>query len=331
MTRCDHSLQLTPQSRAVLAVAKKPNANYQPFIHTAREEILLPVHPGAEAAAVVLAEAVLINGGLMEFSGKNILISGGSSGIGLALAKKFVYLNANVTILARDKKKLRSAFKTLQSIKISDQQKLHWISADVSQFNRLKSKLNHQNDHIDILINSAGEAYPGKFNDLPAEIFKQLIEINYLGTVYLTKIVAPQMIARKNGHIVIISSMAALIGIYGYTAYASTKYALRGFSKCLRSELKPHGVDVSIVYPPDTDTPQLSFERSIMPEITRKINQGGGVMSAEKVAEIIVNGIVKKRFTILPGFESKILHKFAPLFDRYFYHYAKSLAKKDLK
>ena len=331
MTRCVHSLQPIPQSCAVHAGAIKPNANYPLFSRTAREGFPRQAIQDAEAVEVALAVIVGIDRGSMDFSGKNILISGGSSGIGLAVAKKFVLLNANVTILARDKKKLRSAFKTLRSKKISDQQKIHWVSADVSQFNHLESTLNHRKDQIDILINSAGEAYPGKFVDLPAEIFKELIEINYLGTVYLTKIVAPQMIARKNGHIVIISSMAALIGIYGYTAYASTKYALRGFSKCLRSELKPHGVDVSIVYPPDTDTPQLSFERSIMPEITRKINQGGGVMSAEKVAEIIVNGIVKKRFTILPGFESKILHKFAPLFDRYFYHYAKSLAKKDLK
>jgi 3-dehydrosphinganine reductase len=324
-------MRLTPLSHAAHAGAKKPNDNYPPFSHTAREIFLRPVLPDAEAAVAVLVVIAHINGGLMDFSGKNILISGGSSGIGFALAKRFTTLNANVTILAREKKKLKRALDTMQSLRVSDQQLLNWISADVSHYNWLQNTLDRRLGHIDILINSAGEAYPGKFADLPAEIFKQLIEVNYLGTVYLTKIVTPQMIARKSGHIVIISSMAALIGIYGYTAYASTKYALRGFSKCLRSELKPHKIDVSIVYPPDTDTPQLSFERSIMPEITRRINQGGGVMTAEKVAEVIINGVNKKRFTILPGLESKILHKFAPLFDRFYYHYAKSLAEKELK
>ncbi len=266
----------------------------------------------------------------MNFSEKHILISGGSSGIGLALAQKFTSLNAHVTILARERKKLKRALDILESKRVSSQQILGWKSADVSQYYRLKKAIDNHKDQIDILINSAGEAYPGKFADLPAEIFKQLIEVNYLGTVYLTKLVTPQMIDRRSGHIVIISSMAALMGIYGYTAYASTKYALRGFSKCLRSELKPYKIDVSIVYPPDTDTPQLSFERSIMPEITRRINQGGGVMTPEKVADVIINGMWRKKFTILPGFEAKVLHKFAPIFDRYFYHLAKNMAIKEM-
>jgi len=282
------------------------------------------------AAVVARVAPVVINREIMEFSEKNILISGGSSGIGLALAEKFALMNANVTILARDRRKLQQALDLLEAKRVSSKQTFDIISADVSQFETLTKSLDQKNNFIDILINSAGMAYPGKFMDLSADIFHQLIEINYLGTVYLTKLITPGMISRKNGYVVIISSLAALIGIYGYTAYAPTKFALRGFSKCMRSELKPFNIHVSVVFPPDTDTPQLAFERSIMPDITRKINQGGGVMSAEKVADAIIAGMQKNRFNIFPGFEGKILNMFSSLVDLYFYHYASTLAKKEL-
>ena len=166
--------------------------------------------------------------------------------------------------------------------------------------------------------------------DLDPAIFKNVIDTNYLGTVYLTKLILPKMIEKNSGYIVNISSLAALIGIYGYTAYAPSKYAVRGFSRCLRSEVKPHGINVSVVFPPDTDTPQLAFEHSIIPEITKKINQYSSVMHAEKVAHIIIEGIKKKKFTIIPGFEGKLLYFLAPIFGRYFYRYAVNLSKEDL-
>lgn len=267
----------------------------------------------------------------MDFEHSNVLISGGSSGIGFALAQKFVSMGSNVTILARKKFRLLRAVTELKKSRISDHQKINWISADVSKYSILEKSIKTHGIGYDILINSAGLAYPGLFEELPFQIYKQLMEVNFLGTVCLTKLVLPHMISQSKGHIVNISSLAALIGIYGYTVYAPTKYAIRGFSKILRSELKPHGIHVSVVFPPDTDTPQLSFERSIMPEITRKINQGGGIMSAEQVATSIISGIKKKKFTILPGIEGKILYLFAPFFDRFFYHYSVNLASKKNK
>jgi 3-dehydrosphinganine reductase len=139
------------------------------------------------------------------------------------------------------------------------------------------------------------------------------------------------MIAQKSGYIVNISSLAALIGIYGYTAYAPSKFAVRGFSHCLRAELIPFGIDVSIVYPPDTDTPQLAFERSRIPEITKKINEGGGMLSPDKVAEVIIQGIEKKKFVIIPGFEGKVIYRFAALIDTYMYKFAVRIASRDTK
>ena len=257
-----------------------------------------------------------------NFHKKHVLISGGSSGIGLAIAKVFFSSGADVTILARRKDLLDAAVQQLESVRINTDQKIASFSCDVTDFQGLKKSLSMERAAVDILINSAGIAFPGEFAALDQGIFSKVMDVNYMGTVNLTKLIVPEMLSRGSGHIVNISSLAAVIGIYGYTAYAPSKYAVRGFSRCLRAELASHGINVSVVLPPDTDTPQLEFEHTLLPETTRKINQNGGILSPEKVADATIKGIARKKFTIIPGLEGKILYIFAPIFGRYFYHFA---------
>ena len=256
------------------------------------------------------------------FKKNNVLISGGSSGIGLALAKQFFELGSSVTIIARRKDVLQSAKIEIENLRVKSGQVIDAISVDVAKYSDLKNALNKKRSDFDILINSAGIAYPGKFTDLDQKIFTEVMDVNYIGTVNLTKLIVPEMIKNKFGYVVNISSLAAVIGIYGYSAYAPSKYAVRGFSRCIRPELKSYGIDVSVVLPPDTDTPQLEFEHSLLPDITREINKNGGVLSPEKVASDIIKGMRKKKFTIIPGIEGKILYLFAPIFGRYFYRFA---------
>jgi len=263
---------------------------------------------------------------IMDFTEKNIIISGGSSGIGFALARQLVNKGANLTLLARRKDLLKESVGLLEQEKVYPTQRLDYIAADVSDFHQLKQAIEKYKQSFDILINSAGVAYPGLFLDMDSEIFKNVMEINYLGTVNLTKLIVPGMIIQKSGHIVNISSIGALLGIYGYTAYAPSKFAVRGFSHCLRAELEPLGIKVSVVYPPDTDTPQLAFERSRIPEITKKINEGGGLLTPEEVAKTIIKGIQKKRFVIIPGLQGKIIYRLAPIIDAVMYRYAVKLA-----
>jgi 3-dehydrosphinganine reductase len=236
---------------------------------------------------------------------KVILITGGSSGIGLAVAQILTANGAHVWLLARQEKKLQSA---LDSLRCSDGQRCGTISADVSDWDQITAAVAQVEQEVglpDVVINSAGVVHPGYFQELDLDVFKWMMNVNYYGTVYVCKAVAPGMIARGSGHIVNISSMAGLIGAYGYTAYGASKFAVTGFTDALRSEMKPVGIQVSIVFPPDTDTPQLEYENQYKPPETKAISGNAGIKSAEEVADEIVNQVERGRYVIMTGFESK--------------------------
>ena len=240
------------------------------------------------------------------FENRNILITGGSSGIGLALAQKFAAEKSNVWLLARNQSNLVSAQKEILS---NFNSKIDYFVADVSNIESLQPVQEYFKSHqlnIDVLINSAGVVHPGEFTNLDLEKFHWMMNTNFFGTVNTIKLFLPLM--QSGSHIVNISSMAGILGVYGYTAYGASKFAVRGFSDALRSELKMQGIHLSIVFPPDTDTPQLSYENQFKPEITKEIGGTAGALSAEKVAEIIVNGVKKNHYVIIPGFESKLIY-----------------------
>jgi 3-dehydrosphinganine reductase len=106
-----------------------------------------------------------------------------------------------------------------------------------------------------------------------------------------------------------VSSAAGLVGVFGYTAYAPTKFAVRGFLESLRGELAPYGIHVGCSYPPDTDTPQLADENRYKPKETKEISGTIKPLSAARVAKSIVEGIEKERFAIIPDTSTKGLAK----------------------
>ena len=268
---------------------------------------------------------------MKSFSKKNVLITGGSSGIGFALAEQLVAAGANVWILARHEDLLDKSVKLLEEKKVSSDQKIGKIKADVSNFPELKTaieKVFSEELSPDLLINSAGVVHPGEFLKMTPEDLSSDISIDYLGTVYTTKIIAPFMVAKRSGYIVNISSLAGLVPIYGYSGYSAAKVAIKMFSSILMTELTPYNIHVSVVYPSDTDTPQLEFDNAHKPEITKEISQGGGRQTAPYVASVILKGIQKEQFSIVPALIAKILKPFAPIVGRVFHIFAVSAAKK---
>ncbi|MDZ7963839.1 MAG: SDR family oxidoreductase [Nostoc sp. DedSLP03] len=256
---------------------------------------------------------------------KHAIITGGSSGIGKAIAKLLVQSGSSISIIARTQTQLNSTKAELETFKTDPNQQILVISADVSEREQVENAIASaiiQLDVPDLLITSAGIAHPGYFAELPVTIFEQTMAINYFGTLYSIKAVLPSMMHQGKGHIVVISSGVGLIGLYGYTPYSPSKFAVRGLAESLRGELKTAGIHISIVYPPDTDTPQLAAENKTKPMETKLITQSAQTMTAEKVAFDILLRVKRKVFAITPGIEMSLLLQFhsffAPILQWYF-------------
>jgi 3-dehydrosphinganine reductase len=234
---------------------------------------------------------------------QHVLITGGSSGIGLALARQSAAAGARVSLIARDQAKLAAAQAAVSAVATGHAQ-VFTASADVSvEREALEALAAAERVHgpVDMLIASAGVARPGYFEEVPVAVFERTMAVNYFGTLYLLKAVVPAMRQRARGTVVLISSGAGLFGLFGYTPYAPSKFALRGLAEALRAELQGTGVHVAVVYPPDTETPQLVEENRTKPVETKAITAGGGVWSADDVARVTLRGIARRRFAITPG------------------------------
>ena len=254
---------------------------------------------------------------LKELKGKIGLVTGGSSGIGLATACLLAQKGAHVWLLARPGEKLAEALKKVKPAAQEPGQSCGMLETDVTS----EKQVNHAISEVirliglpDLVINSAGVAHPGYVQDTDLKIFHWMMDVNFFGTVNVIKALLPGMIERGSGYIVNISSMAGFLGVFGYTAYGASKYAVRGFSDVLRAEMKPHGIGVSVVFPPDTDTPQLAYEEQFKPSETRALTASGGMMSAESVAKAILTGIERRKYLILPGIENKLIYRLSGIF-----------------
>jgi 3-dehydrosphinganine reductase len=235
-----------------------------------------------------------------------------ASGIGLATAVRLAARGAVVSLIARDPGRLAAAARLVGAAGV----RVRTAVADVADQAAVTDALRGLTDDAGpcgVLVTSAGQARPGHFLDLDAEVFRRMMEVDYFGTLYPIRAVAPSMVERGRGSIVAISSAAGLLGIYGYTAYSPAKFAVRGLMQALRDELRPHGVHVGCVFPPDVDTPQLAEENRWKPAETAAIGGSIKPLTAERVARVTVRAIERERFAIHPDTATALLAGFGPL------------------
>lgn len=227
--------------------------------------------------------------GTSKSAKQHVVITGGSSGIGLALAHECVRKGfANITLIARNKEKLEKAKKELldgiDNGNSSKTTKVRVASLDVTDPGRVKEVVEGLIKTVgppDVLFNNAGTATARSFADTTTEEFAFLLQTNYLGVVCMTKAFLPSMVENGGGTIVLTSSMAGLVGVFGYTAYTPTKFALRGFAESLQMETRRDNISIVLAYPPDTDTPGYKKENKGKPTETHLISETAGLYQPE--------------------------------------------------
>jgi 3-dehydrosphinganine reductase len=242
--------------------------------------------------------------------GEHVIVTGGSSGIGLALAEELAARGAVVSLLARDERRLSAAADRLRKAGAT----VHTRSADVTDPAGLASaveELEAEAGPCAVLVTSAGQARPGYFLDMPDDVFRTMMEVDYYGTLWAVRAVAPGMVRRGRGTVVTIVSTAALIGVFGYTAYGPAKSAVLGLTQALR----PHGIRVAGVFPPDVDTPQLAEELRHRPAELNAIPGPGRPLPPRTVARGVLQGLDRGRPLIyLDGF-TRILASWGGVID----------------
>jgi short-subunit dehydrogenase len=184
----------------------------------------------------------------MNTQKKVIWITGASSGIGEALAYEFNKKGANLILSARRVEELDR----VKTGCINSDQTVKILPLDLKNTGGLESKAKEAKvlfGHIDMLINNGGVSQRAYAVDATLDTIRELMEVNFFGTVALTKALLPDFIDQKSGHIVVISSVMGKIGTRYRSAYAASKHALHGWFDCLRQEVYEHNIDVTIVCP----------------------------------------------------------------------------------
>ncbi|KAK8781938.1 hypothetical protein V5799_016719, partial [Amblyomma americanum] len=209
---------------------------------------------------------------------RHFLITGGSSGIGRALARAVIRRGANVTLVARNLDRLEEVKIELLEEASSPEQAVHTLSADLTEGEVGEA----------VLVRGVVEAE----------------QVNYLSAVHATRAVLPGMKQRGSGSVTFVSSVAGLMGIYGYTAYCPAKFALVGLAQSLRMEVKHRGVHVMVAFVPDTDTPGFAEEERTKPTETKLISSAAGLWSPDAVASALLQDILEGNVTSTMGLDS---------------------------
>jgi len=248
----------------------------------------------------------------MYIDGKCAIVTGGSGGIGKAIAKLLARRGANVFLIARTEELLRATIDELKNEADSASQMFGFFSADVSDLAAVQDAVKAAEVECGpttILVNSAGFHRTGYVEKVPISDIEDEIRVNYLGTVYMAKQILSGMMERREGWIMNISSLAGLKGIFGYAGYSGSKFAIVGFSEALRSELRPYGISVSVLCPPDVDVERPGhYIKREQPLENLKISEGAKLMQPGDVAHAAIKGMESGSFIIIPGFSGKMLY-----------------------
>lgn len=235
-----------------------------------------------------------------------ILITGGLSGIGLGLVKHYLRRDAHIAIfdiVAPDELAERLDKVTYHVVTGLNVSYFQVNIANNKQVQQGVKQLTEQFGAPNLVVNCAGILRAGPFETLSADDFTASYQVNVLGSRHLAAACLPLM--NDGDQFALIASMAGTVGIYGYSAYGSSKFAVLGMAQCIRAEYAPKGITISVICPPEIDTPMVTQELKTMHPATRLLKDFAGRLTLSQALAGITKGLDNKRFMIIPGFKAK--------------------------
>ncbi|PKQ28356.1 MAG: acetoin dehydrogenase [Candidatus Anoxymicrobium japonicum] len=234
-----------------------------------------------------------------DFTGKWALVTGAGGGMGRTTSLELARAGANLILVDISGEAIGTVAREVEALGVECQT----FCVDVTDFDQINSMADTVKAHygaVDILVNNAGVAHMAHIVDTTIDEWKKLLDINLWSIIYMVGAFAPEMIRRKSGHIVNISSGQAFFAVPSWGAYATTKFAVDGYSEALRYELYSSGVSVSCVYPGVVRT---SFYDSITGGLLVRLGMKfilATAMKPEAMSRLIVKGIRKNKKMIMP-------------------------------
>jgi short-subunit dehydrogenase len=241
------------------------------------------------------------------FNGKIAWITGGSSGIGEALVKTFAKYGATVIASSND----AAGLERMKNECPENKEKIHCVPFDFRDTLQIEACVRRQMkkfDRIDFLINVGGVSQRAKITETSMRLERKIFEINYFGTVTLTKAILPYMINQKSGHILATSSISGRFGFPLRSAYSASKQALHGFIETLYLENKQNNIRASVIIPGRVRTSISIHALTSSGQEHGKLDDGQAKgITSEKAAMQIIKGIKKNKREILVGGEELMM------------------------
>ncbi|WP_433384388.1 SDR family NAD(P)-dependent oxidoreductase [Micromonospora sp. KLBMP9576] len=247
------------------------------------------------------------------FPGATAVLTGAASGIGEALVHSLARRGSDLVLLDRDAGRLDAVVAAVRAAHPDRQLTTYLVDlADAAATARVAEEIRQRHPAVRLLVNNAGVALGGRFDQVSLDDFGWVLDVNFRAVVQLTHTLLPTLRAEPGAHLVNVSSLFGLIAPAGQTAYAASKFAVRGFTEALRQELAGDGIGVTCVHP-----------GGIRTRIAQNARVGGGVPAEEfetsrrqfeklltidpaRAAEVILRGVERRRGRVLIGWSARL-------------------------
>lgn len=234
-----------------------------------------------------------------------VFIIGGASGIGQGLACLYAAAGESVTLF--DRQPMDATLAAMRAVAPASDPFFAACTIDVCDAALTRSVI-AQAAAVRaprLVIHCAGVAAAVPFSAMPAEDFARVVNINLIGTANVAAAALPLLAG--GGQLVLTASMAGLVGCYGYTAYSASKFGVVGLAEVLRMEARLQGITVTLVCPPEVETPMVVEERLTRPRRTALMKQLAGSLARDEACRLIRNGIEARRYLVIPGRKARLV------------------------